>query len=239
MLYCERCESPNVTPLVLMANKLREYEIDPSDFYGSPPDKQRELITNGIDINAVDITKSCPRGLSLVVVKPEVFPFAREVERYMSESRGFQLVDSQPFTYTREAYYSIYKRLFTDLFSEFPYGPMLMLMATSLRSQAILFEHNLPEEGDTQIMLNQLERGGVELSVRYNVTIPLVKELGFSTMDQSLCSGRCFDLGGSFSKRAEPENLRTFNGLHIPNDKAELNRTFIQLSTIIDAWQTI
>ena len=129
--------------------------------------------------------------------------------------------------------------LFTDQFSVFPHGSLLMLMATSLKSQAILFKHGITGSDDPQRRVNQIEKEAVNLSIRHNVTFPIIRELGFSTMDQNQCSGKCFDPSGSFSERTRLENLRTFNGLHVPNDKNELDRTFTHLSTIIKSWQSM
>lgn len=239
MQICEHCNLSG-SPTILMNKKLIELGIDPWSFYKSSPEERRRLILEHVRLEKNAVSKTCPQGLGLVVVKPEMFTHSSKIEKFMTEQRGLDIVDSQPFTYTPEAYIAVYEKLFTDYFPVFPHGSLLFLISISLPSRAILFRYApSASSGDPQSRFNKMEKSDTKLSIRQQIVLPVIQITGFATMELGSCSGKCFDQTGIFALRTESENLRTFNGLHVPNDKAELDVTFSTLSDIITSWSQL
>lgn len=249
MNSCESCHNEN--PFYIqraIENTFISHGINMDLFCRSLPKDRLDLIENNFKLNDLpDIrdknTNEINSNIGLVVVKPEMYKHHDLVEEYIQNKLDIQIEESKEFIYTPEQYWQTYQDLFKNSFETFPHITLLMLNAIVSPSRLIVFKHNqiirynekykeltkkeikfIPSESDPQLVFNKLFIKDPDISIRNKICTPVLRNEGFDKFDSQSCIAKYWDFTGTFIQRSAEQNERTFNGIHSPNNNAELQK---------------
>lgn len=248
---CETCDGKSFLFRQEMCKTLSQKGVNPADFIEVDYRRRLQLILENFGLegppgkNAPEMTfNELPRDLGMIIIKPEIYHARPKVKFFLSERLGVNILCSQEFIYTPEEYWKIYGQDLIDCIDVFPHGVLLLLISIAAPSEMILFRHLpvaeykrlfaemnkgeeaeniLDESNDAQYVFNRLfVQHNSDFSLRQGICRPEVAKKGLLSIKPNICPGACWDFTGSFSRRTENENVRTFNGIHSPRDRDEL-----------------
>lgn len=230
-----------------LIQNLTEHNIGLEEFIVSGPESRLRRIIDGYHLgepsdHRLITTPRIDDGLGLMVVKPELYDAAGEVERYLN-FLGVRVAQTRSFIYKPEEYWSVYGHTFLRYFDALPHCSLLFLINITSPSELIVFEHltaekyrgfygslgadELPTEieklgNDPQAVFDCLFVRNGPFSLRKTVVLTTIVKKHMHTMDSGLGLDVYWDFTGTFRKRRPEENIITFNGIHSPNNATEL-----------------
>lgn len=230
-----------------LVQNLAEHNISLEEFIVSSPASRLRMIVEGYHLGEPPDHRlvTSPRiddGLGLMVVKPELYDAAGEVEQYL-HSLGVKVTQTRAFIYKPEEYWSVYGHAFLRNFDVLPHCSLLFLINITSPSELITFKHltaeeyrsfygslgaELPNEieelgSDPQAVFDCLFVRNGSFSLRKTLVFTTIIEKHIHTMDSELGLDVYWDFTGTFRERKPEENIITFNGIHSPNNTTELS----------------